>query len=422
MTSEQVANSVVYYSMGATMLSIVAIRWRRHVRTTGPLTPDLLAMLVFIGSIGTAGAVLALPTRWLLDLVYPNVAQLLGNLLVISSGGGLVAAVTFSQMDGAPAARRVRRLGAGFVVIAAAMALCFFYTHVGAAEFFVPDTHPAVIAYYTLYSAAFGWTATDLIILLSRQLRIEPVAWRRVGVQLNRAACQIILVYVVGRVWSVIAGPMGLIPPRGLIATDVLEFIIGTVLPLVGMLVGAAGLLSQVWAPRLFDRIARAETRQRHRRLYRELEPLWGLVARGSLAAVYLEERHQRTTSATLQLCGRVFELCDVELRASRHVSPQARADAVQRARRRGQSLRDAEAAGDALVLAVGVPIELQQNPPRRTHDDLISFTAVDDVAMVDVQNEAMRLLRAHQALQRSPGLYDHISSTPAGRGDTASS
>lgn len=93
----------------------------------------------------------------------------------------------------------------------------------------------------------------------------------------------------------------------------------------------------------------------------------------------------------------------------------------MQRARHGGQSLRDAEAAGDALVLAVGVPIELQQNPPRRTHDDLISFTAVDDVAMVDVENEAMRLLRAHQALQRSPELHDHISSTPAGRGDAAS-
>ncbi|WP_205016044.1 hypothetical protein, partial [Pseudonocardia sp. EV170527-09] len=140
------------------------------------------------------------------------------------------------------------------------MVLCFFYTHVGAAEFFVPDTHPAVIAYYTLYSAAFGWTATDLIILLSRQLRIEPVGWRRVGVRLNRAACQIILIYVGGRVWSVIVGSLDLIPPRDLIATDVLEFIIGTVLPLAGMLVGVAGLLSQVWAPRLFDRIARAET------------------------------------------------------------------------------------------------------------------------------------------------------------------
>lgn len=420
MTSEQVANSVVYYAIGTTMLSIVTIRWRRHVRATGPLTPDLLAMLVFIGSIGTAGAVLALPSRWLLDLVYPNVAQLLGNLLVISSGGGLVAAVTFSQTNGAPAARRVRRLVAALIVIAAAMVLCFSHTHVGAAEFFVPGTHPAVIAYYALYSAAFGWTATDLIILLSRQLRVEPVAWRRVGVRLNRAACQIILVYVFGRIWSVVAGPLGLIPPRHLIATDVLEFIVGTVLPLVGMLVGAAGLLSQLWAPRLLDHIARAQTRQRHRRLYQELEPLWGLVARGSLAAVYLEERHQRATSASLQLCGRVFELCDVELRASRHVSPQARARAVERARRGGQSLRDAEAAGDALVLAVGVPVELQQSPPRRMHGELISFTTDDNVAMVDVENEALRLLRAHQILQRTPELHDRLSSTPASRGGTA--
>ena len=268
MTALEVLNTVVYYSIAMLMIGIALIRWQKRPRPAETVTPELLAMLIFVGSMGAAGAVLAIPSRTALDALYPNVAQLAGNLLVITAGAGLVATVTFSQMEGGPALRRIRRRIPFFVAVAVAMTVCFVSTHVGGGTLFVEDTDRSVIVYYGLYSLAFGWTALDLAVLLSRQLRTETVRWRRLGVMLNLAATVTILVYLVGRMWSIAGGRLGLIPSGRSFNAALLETVIGTILPFVGVLLGAAGLMSQFWARRVVAWFTASSTDRRRRRLF----------------------------------------------------------------------------------------------------------------------------------------------------------
>ncbi|WP_226353150.1 DUF6545 domain-containing protein [Pseudonocardia sp. ICBG601] len=355
---------------------------------------------------------MAPPSRDIIDIVYPNISQLLGNVLVLAAGLSVTAVVAFSQLDLLSARRLILRRAAVLSVASAGMAACFAATHISEAVFLVPRLHPSVIAYYTIYSVGFGWAIIGLTVLLSKQLRLEPEAWRRVSLHLHRTVCAVVLLYLAGRLWSVGAYSVGLLPRWGTIHKDSLELVISTVLPLVALVLGTLGWLSRFWAPQFVKLIVRKQIDYRHQRLYRRLRPLWELIAQGNLKDLYFAERHQSSVSPTTRLCGRVFEICDIELRASRHVTEAEKDVAVTREIVAGRGHLGVSALSDAYVFARGVAAE--QEPGKEKEKEKEKETPeVDAIPEMDIEAQARRLLRAYHALRAAPDLYRMLTSPP---------
>ncbi|OLM08431.1 hypothetical protein Ae505Ps2_6137c [Pseudonocardia sp. Ae505_Ps2] len=369
-------------------------------------------MLFYMTSLGLAVAVMAPPSRGLIDIIYPNISQLLGNVLVLVAGLSVTAVVAFSQMDLASAWRLILRRGALLAAAAAGMAGCFTVTRISEAVFLVPHLHPSVITYYALYSVGFGWAIIGLTALLSRQLRLEPEPWRRVSLHLHRTVCVIVLIYLAGRLWSVGAHAVGLLPEWGTAHKDSLELVISTILPLCALILGALGWLSRFWAPQFVEFIGRKRTEYRHRYLYRRLEPLWELIDQGDLRDLYFAARHHPSVSPTTRLCGRVVEICDVELRASRHVTDADKDVAVAVEIAAGRGYLGVSALSDAFVLAKGVSIEQQQLQEEEEEEAL---PEADAIPAIDIEVQVQRLLRVHRALQASPEFQRMLASPLSG-------
>lgn len=405
--------SAVFLAVALALLATAAYRGR-SLRST-PRPPDVIALVLLLSFLAISFAVQAPAAREILNLLRVNLGQLLGNGFTLLGATAATAMVLFILYEPADALRRLRRRGALLTVTLVTMTALFWTNPAEPEEFTDPAAPAGIIAYYFLYLIYLAIALVDLTLLIRRRASGEADRWVRSGMQLVSVACAVALLYTVGRMFNLTVDHSGVEVVSGDdLAYGLLEFIVAAVLPAVAVMMAIAGFTFRQWAPTVLAPIIALKRMRRHRAAYARLEPLWTEVHQ-VLPRISLPDRDSRRTRPSLQLYGRVIEICDAEMLASPFVPSGQHGSALAEAHARGLEGEDALAVADAVVLMAGLHA-LRGHTAPELQEAQDSRELRMEIEGLDLDREAARLERVAEAYRHSPLVTELAAAADSGR------
>lgn len=352
-------------------------------------SPSRVALSASLGALGVSLVVQSPSARAVQDTVYVNLGQLTGNATTLVAAFATQLMVIHILYDRAEATSRARRSVVPLVAAVIAMTVLFFVTPTAASRFTSPTAPDGIIAYYVVFCGYLALTLTRVRRMVRRHLARSAYPAQRASLRLHTWACMMAVIYLAGRLATLVTGHLGISFDESL-HFGMVEFVVAAAIPALGCVFTILAVVVGRWGPQLAAPVRWIL----NRRSYRRLAPLWEAAHAVRPEAVLPVP--PGVGGAALRLYRRVIEIQDAQLAVARHLDHATRREIDAAIDDAGLSDDAAVATRDAATFALGLLTMREERPPA----SIVEAGVTDDRS--DLRAVVGRLERASAAYVRS--------------------